>query len=157
MRSRHPRWITRAFSDDELHALTEAIRRAEANTSGQIRVHVERHVPKHHDGTAGDPLVRARHVFAHLGMHKTRHRNAVLIYLALDDRKLAIVGDDAIHDRVGDAGWQRVRDLMVDRLRAGRKLEALVTAIEDVGRVLHQHFPGGPDDEGELSDEVSST
>jgi uncharacterized membrane protein len=141
MRRTHPRWIRRVFSHDELHALTEAIRRAEARTSGQVRVHVERHVPRHRDGTPGDPLVRARHVFAHIGMHRTHHRNAVLIYLALDDRKLAVVGDDAIHARVGDAGWRRLRDLMVERLRAGRTLDALLEGVAEVGRLLHEHFP----------------
>jgi uncharacterized membrane protein len=102
-----------------------------------------------------DALKRAQALFGQLGMHKTRDRNGVLVYLALADRKLAIVGDEAIHARVGDAYWQRVRDLMVQHLKAEAPRAAVVKAVEDVGRVLAQHFPRRPDDPNELTNEVS--
>jgi uncharacterized membrane protein len=79
------------------------------------------------------------------------------VYLALDERKLAIVGDAAIHARVGDAYWEGVRDLMVRHLRAEAPRDAVVHAVEDLGRVLAQHFPRGPgDDPNELSNDVSA-
>jgi uncharacterized membrane protein len=88
-------------------------------------------------------------------MDRTAHRNGVLIYVAVEDRKLAIVGDVAVHDRVGEAYWQRVRDAMVERLRAGASREAVVQAVLDVGGVLRKFFPHRRDDRNELSDEVS--
>jgi uncharacterized membrane protein len=94
-------------------------------------------------------------VFAHLGMHLTAERHGVLIYLAVEDRKLAIVGDEGIHRQVGDAYWQTVRDLMIARLSQGRALDAVLAGVAEVGRELARHFPRRPDDRNELSDQVS--
>jgi TPM domain len=71
----------------------------------EIRVHLERRAPRQRDRRPGDVIKRARDVFHHLGLHRTGERHAVLIYLALEDRRLAIVGDQGIHGRVGDAYW----------------------------------------------------
>ncbi|HET7875067.1 MAG TPA: TPM domain-containing protein, partial [Methylomirabilota bacterium] len=77
--ARHPRWVRRVFSDDDLEAMRAAIARTEAQTSAEIRLHLEPRVPRANNG---DALIRARQVFAHLGMHRTARRNGVLIYLA---------------------------------------------------------------------------
>ncbi len=151
---RHPRWAQRLFTEHDFEAITEAIRRAEATTSAELRVHLERRVHRL-PGQRADALRRARKVFAHLGMHLTAEHHGVLIYLAIEDRKLAIVGDEGIHQRVGDAYWEHVRDLMVATLREGRPLDAVLTGIEEVGRVLAEHFPRRPDDRNELGDHVS--
>jgi uncharacterized membrane protein len=151
---RHPRWTRQLFSEQDFDAITEAIRRAEATTSAEIRVHLERRVHRL-PGQRPDALRRARKVFAHLGMHLTAERHGVLIYLAVEDRKLAIVGDEGIHGRVGDAYWERVRDLMIGTLREGRPLDAVLTGLAETGRVLAEHFPRRPDDRNELSDDVS--
>lgn len=148
----HPRWLRRLLTDADLDALGDAVRHAEARTSAELRVHLERRLPR---GARGDTLARAREVFARLGMQRTAGRNAVLLYLALDDRRLAIVGDDAVHARVGDRVWARLRDLMVERLRAGQPREALLVAIADVADLLARHFPRRPDDRNELDDSVS--
>lgn len=151
--ARHPTWLRALFADDDLGAVIAAIRRAEAGTSGEVRVHLERRLPP---SARGDALVRAREVFARLGMSRTAARNGVLIYLALNDHRLAVVGDEAVHARVGDGYWNRLRDGLVERLRAGRAREAVVAAVEDVGEVLSQHFPRRRDDVNELSDDVSA-
>jgi len=153
-RHRHPRWAERLFTEHDFEAITEAIRRAEATTSAELRVHLERRVHRL-PGQRPDALRRARKVFAHLGMHLTSEHHGVLIYLALEDRKLAIIGDAGIHERVGDAYWERVRDLMIAKLREGRPLDAVLTGIAEVGRVCAQHFPRRPDDQNELPDRVS--
>ncbi len=140
--ARHPRWTRRLFGDTDLDAVTQAIVEAERRTSAEIQVHLERRVHARH----GDALRRARDVFAHLGMHQAAQHHGVLIYLAVGDHKLAIVGDEAIHARVGDAYWERVRDAMVTRLRAGQPREALCHAVVEVGRVLAEHFPRRPGD-----------
>ena len=147
---KHPKWTRTLFSDGDLEAIAAAVHEAERNTSAKIRVHLERRVPR-----GADALARARHVFAHLAMDATAERNGVLIYLAVEDRKLALVGDQGVHARVGEAYWPRVRDAMVAQLRAGAPREAVVHAVMDVGLVLQKFFPRGPDDRNELSDEVS--
>jgi uncharacterized membrane protein len=151
---RHPPWAERLFTAADFVAMADAVRAAEARTSAEIRVHLERRLHRWPLGRP-DALRRAVKVFAHLGMHLTAERHGVLIYLAVEDKKLAIVGDEGIHRRVGDAYWQTVRDLMVAALRQGRALDAVLAGIAEVGRVLAQHFPRRPDDENELSDQVS--
>jgi uncharacterized membrane protein len=149
---RHPRWTHSHFSDEDLDAIARAVAAAESLTSAEIRVHLERRLPR---AAKADTLARAREVFHRLGMQRTRDRNGVLIYLALDDHRLAILGDEAIHREVGDAYWQRVRDGMVDKLRGGSPRDAVVAAVGDVAAVLHRFFPHRPDDTNELSDRVS--
>jgi uncharacterized membrane protein len=151
----HPRWVRQAFSDRDLEEIAAAIAGVERVADAEVRVHLERRVRRTR-GTTPDPLTRAQALFHGLGMHRTRHRNGVLLYLALDDRKLAIVGDEAIHARVGDTYWTRVRDTMVEHLRASSPRAAVVKAVEDLGRVLAEHFPRRPEDEpGDLTNEVS--
>lgn len=152
---KHARWARRFLSDTDFDAIVHAIVAAEAQTSGEIRVHLERRVPRRRGDKQGDVYRRAHEVFSHLGMHRTAHRHGVLIYLALEDHKLAIVGDEGIHGRVGDQYWARVRDLMVEKLKAGAPRDALLTAIHEVGRALQEHFPRRPGDTNELSDQVS--
>ena len=151
---RHPPWAERLFKAEDFTAMADAVRAAEAATSAEIRVHLERRLHRL-PLQRPDALRRARRVFAHLGMHLTAERHGVLIYLAVEDRKLAIVGDEGIHRHVGDAYWETVRDLMIARLREGRALEAVLAGVAEVGRVLARHFPRRPDDKNELSDQVS--
>jgi len=152
---RHPRWARHLLTDADLDAIAAAVREAESQTSAEIRVHLERRVAHGLRRRPTDPMERARQVFAALGMHRTAHRSGVLVYLAVEDRKLAIVGDEGIHRHVGDAYWETVRDLMVARMAEGRALEAVMAGVAEVGRVLARHFPRRPDDRNELSDQVS--
>ena len=151
---RHPRWAERLFRAEDFTAMTDAVREAEAGTSAEIRVHLERRVHRLPLGRP-DALRRARKVFAHLGLHLTAERHGVLIYLAVEDKKLAIIGDEGIHRQVGDAYWEAVRDLMIAKLREGPALDAVLAGVAEVGRVLARHFPRRPDDKNELSDQVS--
>src|SRR5215475_11516836 len=130
--SKHPRWTRTLFSENDLDAIAAAVAEAERGTSAEIRVHLERRLPRR-----SDALARATSLFTRLGMHATAERNGVLLYLAVYDRKLAIVGDPY---------WQRVRDAMVERLRAGAPRDAAVHAVTDVGLVLNKFFPRRPDD-----------
>jgi uncharacterized membrane protein len=153
----HPRWVRQIFTDAELEAIVRAIRDAEAASSGEVRVHMERRVGGARAAGVGDPLARARALFQQLGMHRTARRNGVLIYLAVEDRRLAIVGDEGVHGRVGEAAWTGIRDLMVGALRAGHPTEAVLGAIAEVGRLLARHFPPAGGDTDELPDRISTT
>jgi len=150
---KHPRWTQALFSHADLEAIAAAVAAAERQTSGEIRVHLERRLPP--GVPAGDALARATEIFTRLGMHTTADRNGVLIYLAVDDHKLAIAGDTGVHARVGDEYWRRIRDAMVERLRRGESRDAVLHAVGEVGEVLRRFFPRRPDDRNELSDRVS--
>ena len=143
--AKHPH---RFFSRADEHQIVHAIQEAEHETSGQIRVHVEGHCP-------GDAVTRARQVFADLGMHRTQRRNGALIYLAVRDRKFAVVGDEGIHSVVPPTFWEEIRDAMAGDFRRGRFCEGLCHGIASIGRHLKAYFPGAPDDRKELADEIS--
>ena len=143
------------MSHEDLVPSGPAVATAERETSGEIRVHLERRLPRPRGAPPPDALVRATELFTRLGMHATAERNGVLIYLAVEDRRLAIAGDAGVHARVGDEYWNRIRDAMVERLRRGQPRDALLHAVTEVGEVLRRFFPRRPDDQNELSDRVS--
>lgn len=151
----HPRWVRALFSEGDLDAIARTVAEAETATSAEIRVHLERRVHAARGAGRPDALGRAREVFARLGMHRTALRHGVLIYLAVADRQVAIVGDEGIHAYVGDEYWAGIRDRMVERLRGGEPLAAVIDAVRDMGRSLAHHFPRQPGDTNELSDSVS--
>ena len=152
---RHPRWARRLFSPADLEAIAAAVNAAEDRTAAEIRVHVERRVPRRRGAPVSEALARARDVFVALKMHETAQRGGVLIYVAVEDRTLAIVGDEGIHARVDTGYWDAIRDRMVARLREGAARDAVVQAVGDVGAVLAREFPRRPDDVDELPDDVS--
>ena len=140
---------TKDFVSKLEHArIVAAIERAELKSSGEIRVHIER------GNISGDPLALATKKFQETGMHKTRHRNAVLIFVAPRAQSFAIVGDEAVHQKCGDAYWRQITEAMRAHFLEERFTEALVEAIRDVGAVLAEHFPHRPDDTNELPDSV---
>ena len=146
--ARHPRWVRKLLSEADLEAVTRAIREAEAHTSAEIRVHVDARCP-------GDAGARAVQVFERLGMHKTVERHGVLLYVAIGDKKLAVIGDQGIHERVGDGYWQQLVATVSAHFRAERSRDGLVHGVGELGAVLRRHFPRRRHDVNELGDEVS--
>lgn len=136
------------FTEENKLHITNAIRVAETNTSGEIRVHIEKHCKD-------DVLDRAAYVFEKLEMHKTQLRNGVLFYLAVEDRKFAILGDAGINQKVPEDFWEDVKDIVIVKLREGLYADGLADGIIKAGEQLKEHFPYQEDDENELSDEIS--
>jgi len=140
---------TREFlSKLEHDRIVQEIGEAESKTSGEIRVLIQRGKLK------SDPFVAAQRKFHRLGMHKTRDRNAVLIFVAPRVHKFAVVGDEAIHQKCGDQFWQRVVERMRMHFQNEKFSDALVEAIEEILTVLESHFPKTSDDTNELPDDV---
>ena len=146
--ARHPRWVRRFLSDADLDVVAKAIVAAEAQTSAEIRVHLDAHCP-------GEAMARAIAVFERLGMHRTKGRHGVLVYVSIEDHKLAVLGDHGIHQHVGQAYWDRLVEAVLAHFRQERPRDGLVHAVGEVGSVLHHHFPRRPGDVNELSDQVS--
>lgn len=136
------------FTSQEKEDIKLAIRHAELDTSGEIRIHVETSCP-------GDVMDRAALLFEKMGMHKTNLRNGVLIYLALRNRKFAIIGDMGINHLVPENFWEDIRMEMLNHFRENRFTEGLITAIERTGTQLKKHFPYKTNDINELPDEIS--
>jgi uncharacterized membrane protein len=136
------------FTPEEEKIVTDAIKQAELNTSGEIRVHIENY-------SKDDVLDRAAYWFAKLGMHKTKERNGVLFYLAVDARKFAILGDVGINTKVPEGFWEKIKDTMVEYFKQGKFAEGLTKGILMAGEQLKKYFPHQKDDINELSDEIS--
>src|SRR2546426_3454423 len=115
--------------------IVQAIREAEMKTSGEIRAFIQRGKLK------SDPLVAAQRKFHRLDMHKTRERNAVLIFVAPRAHKFAVIGDKAIHEKCGGEFWQRLINIMRGHFQTEKFSRALVETIEETGKTLAAHFP----------------
>jgi len=136
------------FSQDEKTRIIRAIKSSEKNTSGEIRVHLENRCSE-------DVLDRASHLFEKLNMHKTEKRNGVLFYLAVRDKKFAILGDAGINAVTPDDFWDTIKESMVSSFSEGKFTEGLTKGIEMAGKALQEYFPYQSDDVNELSDEIS--
>lgn len=137
------------FSIADRAIITDAIRNAEIETSGEIQVHIENHCK-------GDVLDRAAEVFEKLKMHKTAQRNAVLFYLAVADQKFAILGDAGINKAVSENFWENIKEEMLVHFKTKAFTEGLRKGIEMSGLQLQQHFPyDKKGDINELPDEIS--
>jgi uncharacterized membrane protein len=136
------------FSKEQQARILASVREAEKETSGEIRVHIE-------TSFTGDVLDRAAWVFKKLDMHKTADRNGVLFYLAVTDRKFAIIGDAGINAKVPAGFWNQISDLLVKNFKEGKFTEGLSDGILLAGKQLQVHFPFKKDDVNELSDDIS--
>ena len=128
--------------------IIEAIRSAERNTSGEIRVHLETH-------SKIDAFDRAAEVFDFLHMNNTKLANGVLIYVAVEDRTLVIMGDEGINAVVAPNFWESTKDAIILQFKTGQTKQGLVDGILMAGEQLKKHFPYTKKDRNELPDTIS--
>ncbi len=136
------------FNQQEQEMLIKAIEAAEKNTSGEIRIHLANYC-------FGSEIKAAQKVFKRLKMHETSERNGVLIYIATRSRKIAIVGDEGIHQKLGNEFWQSVINSVIKQFKANSKADALVNCINECGVQLGRFFPLKSDDTNELNNSIS--
>lgn len=128
--------------------VVEAIRIAELNTSGEIRVHLEANA-------SIDVFDRAIEVFDFLHMQNTKRSNGVLIYVAVEDRELVIMGDKGINDVVEPTFWESTKNSIVNHFKKGNISQGLVDGILSAGEQLKKHFPHKKNDSNELPNDIS--
>jgi uncharacterized membrane protein len=136
------------FTKEQQNRILESVREAESETSGEVRVHIE-------TSCSEDVLDRAAWIFKKLGMHKTAERNGVLFYLAVTDRKFAIIGDAGINAKVPVTFWDETKELLQKNFREMKFTEGLSEGILMAGLQLKKHFPHRADDINELPDDIS--
>ncbi|WP_299275554.1 TPM domain-containing protein [uncultured Psychroserpens sp.] len=132
----------------EEQEIIEAIRIAEKNTSGEIRIHIERN-------SKIEAFERAMEVFHYLKMDNTKLQNGVLIYIAVDDRTFVIYGDKGINDVVPTNFWDATKDVMQSHFKANRFKQGLIEGVLQAGQQLEEHFPWIHGDTNELPNEIS--
>lgn len=140
--------MAKLLNEQEEQQVVQAIKAAEKNTSGEIRVHME-------NSCKGQVLNRAAQVFKTLKMHETELRNGVLFYLAVKDRQFAILGDAGINHKVPDNFWDEIKENMQSAFKEGNFAKGLSEGIAAAGEQLSTHFPYQKDDVNELSDDIS--
>lgn len=137
------------FPEKEQQQIVEAVRNAEQKTSGEIRVFIEnrcRYV---------DALDRAAELFFNLKMDQTKDRNAVLLYIAIKDRQLAVLGDEGIHRKVGTEYWNKEVALLLRNFNKENYAEGIRDCVTDIGEALHRYFPYDKNtDKNELPDNI---
>jgi uncharacterized membrane protein len=138
---------TEYFTDERLAQIDAAIKGAEKNTSGEIRLYIE-------DKCKEDVLDHAAFLFSKLQMHKTELRNGVLFYLAMQDRKFAILGDGGINAKVAPDFWDHIKEAMLNQFKVGKFAEGLEKGVSMAGEALSAHFPYQKGDVNELSDDI---
>lgn len=137
------------FSQEENDKIVAAIRNAEVCTCGEVRVFVERRC------RFIDPLDRAVEIFAELQMQNTNHRNAVLVYVAIKDRQLAIYADSGINEKTGHQYWEDEVKKMVSQFNQENYAEGISNCVADIGVALAHYFPyNKEEDKNELPDEI---
>lgn len=136
------------FSEKEQELISSAVEAAERNTSGEIRICVEK--------TCSEPVLdRAANYFKKLGMDKTAQRNGVLIYIATEDHQFAIIGDAGINKLVPHDFWNSTKDTMLAYFKDGDLTAGIIAGIKMAGEQLKTYFPYLAGDKNELSNEVS--
>ena len=128
--------------------MVEAIRSAEKQTSGEIRIYMEQHC------AFINPLDRAKEVFVELEMFKTQDRNAVLLYIATKDHQLALLGDEGIYKKMGQVFWDNEVKLMLAEFKQHHFIDGVCHIIGDIGEALKTNFPYASDDKNELEDGI---
>ncbi len=132
------------FTEAEEQQLVEAIQKAEEQTSGEIKLHIEKTCKKE------DVLERAVEVFGLLHMHQTLQRNGVLFYVAYESHKFAVIGDEGINDVVPENFWDNVKETVLSHFKEGKYAEGLSLGILMAGDQLKNYFPY--DDKGDLNE-----
>jgi uncharacterized membrane protein len=139
-----PRHFLKQLEHDRIVA---AIADAEKKTSGQIRVLVSHRV-------VDDPVASAGKEFQHLGLHRTPQRNAVLIFVAPRSHRFAVIGDQGVHEKCGEAFWTELTAAMSGHFKQGKFTEGLLHGIARAGELLAAHFPGRPGDKNTSANTV---
>lgn len=136
------------FSEKDQERIREAVAAAERATSGEIRICVEK-------TCTGSALDRAVTYFHKLGMNQTKLRNGVLIYLAVEDRSFAIIGDSGINQRVPENFWDSTKELMLSHFKKGDMAAGILAGIQEAGIQLKTFFPSLAGDVNELSNDIA--
>lgn len=144
--------IEKYFSDKDLKEIADNIDSVERETAGEIRFCVQ--IKKGFFDRKKSPREIAIKQFLKLGMHKTKHRTGLLIYILLDDRKFEILADEGINNIIQIGSWSTIEDTMSQQFKEGNYLKGVLHCISLIGEKLKVHFPNESDGTNELSNDV---
>jgi uncharacterized membrane protein YgcG len=123
------------FSAVEKQQLENAIHTAEKETCARIVLYIES------KNYLLDPVERAKEVFAELKMKQTKQHDAVLIYIAVKHRELALYADYGIYDKVGKEFWENAIRDMITHFKGENMVQGIENCIAQIGHTLKEKFP----------------
>lgn len=144
--------IEKYFSDSDLKEISNSINVVESETSGELRLCV--HIKKSFFDRKKSPREIALNTFLKMGMHKTKHRTGVLIYILIDEKKFEIIADEGINKMIADKEWTEIEHMLVSEFRESNYLKGVQNSIKLIGEKLKTHFPREENDINELSNDV---
>lgn len=144
--------LNKYFTDDELLRISNKINEVEKYTSGEIALSIKQYKPFLSAKNSIKSL--AEKEYQHLQMYKTRDRTGVLIFLLLSERQFYILADENINNVTGENVWINIKNLMQEKFVRGEFCKGILFGIDEIGKILSQHFPIKADDVNEISNRV---
>lgn len=129
----------RYFSKSDQHAIAQAVSEAEHGHIGEIQVVIEGCLPSH-QAYQQNTRMRARQLFAELGVWDTEYNSGVLLYLNLCERKVEIVIDRGIRKSTEQAVWDEICQKMIEQLARHQYRDAVMTGVFSIGEVLNEFY-----------------
>ena len=148
----HNNLIYHFLSDDDLLRISHRIKQAEKTTAGEICVNIKEHLPILKKNKPIREI--AKNEFYKLSLQNTRDKTAVLIFILLEKRQFYILADDGINNKVPENTWDVIKDEMQKMFLNGDFSNGILYGIDNIGKILTEHFPIKPDDKNEISDRV---
>jgi uncharacterized membrane protein len=147
-----PKILNKYLTDDELLRISNKIKEAEKKTTGEIAVSIREYMSLFEKRRTLREL--AEKEFIRLGINKTKEGTGVLIFLLLSDRQFYILADNSINKITGEEVWAEIKDVMQAKFIRGEFCKGILFGIDEIGKILSQHFPFKPDDKNEISNRV---
>lgn len=146
------KFIEKYLSDSDLISIEKKISEIEEETSGEIKLCIKVTRGIYEDDLS--PREIAIHEFQKLGMHNTKDRTGILIFILFDERKFEVIADEGIYNIIPDEEWDIVKNMIVKNFQEQNYLNGILEVIDEMGSILIKEFPGGDENPNELSNEV---
>lgn len=146
-------WINKYFTEEDLKSIQQKISETEETTSGELRV-CFRHKRQSSEKTMEKHSI-ALDAFHSLGMHKTKHKTGVLIFILFDEKYFDVIADEGIHKKIPDEKWKEIELKITEEFKKGNFSGTIIHVLTEIGKVLAKEFPNEADDTNELTDEIS--
>ena len=140
------------FDDDDFLRISNKISEIELITAGEVRVSIKEEKTFSERNSNLQEL--AEKEFYRLNMHQTRDKTGILLYFLLGERKFHILADKGINEKVESNVWVKVSENIQNNFKNGYFSKGIVEGIENVGKLLSEHFPIKSDDTNELTNKV---
>lgn len=148
-----PKFLRGILSDEDFTRVAERIGQVEKKTSGEVRISIREKRDRKEKEL--DLFSLAAKEFHRLGMQKTRHATGILLFILFEEKKLQILADAGIYVKVPQSKWDEIARDISSHFKNGKFGDGMCCGIDEMGKLLGEHFPIESDDKNELSDEVS--